>query len=469
MAKTNKKTFKKNLPTFHFTDFETKRYFLNQTNFSLDFLNGVALDLSFQRHACWPLKQMSEYCTSVMLGNAPTPIVVVNIEKSLAKTVKNGDDWKYFKAWQDLGYRWISIDGNNRTVSLKKFYNNEVPILHAKYLRSIVIEVNTSNDTFAKIPDEIKQKAYEDSQITVVEYHVSSRQDCSDLFLNINSGRDLNAQEKRNAKLTSIAKEIRDTGANSIVALKHIFGDKGNEGYQIDEMIARMACIHAYGPNHGVSPKDLNESYEDNSIVWPQFVSHGGKESIQKTIELVGKYSTKKFKNKGTLLNLFMVISALYKTNRKIINDETFFNWFNETEKNRLHKVAHKSNNGEVLLYETCNRNVTKPNLTARFKLLLEDINVIPKNIISAPLDNKRLFSKQEKYEAWLKQNEICPLTGKIIPEDEIYDSELWQAHHHIPHSLGGPTTQENCFLVDTKANQELGNDFDFENAALAA
>jgi hypothetical protein len=426
VAKATKKT-PKNLPTFHFTDFETKRHFLNRTEFSHDFLNGVALDLSFQRHACWPLKQMTEFCTSVMLGNAPSPIVVVNIEKSLEKTVKNSDDWKYFKKWKDLGYKWISIDGNNRTVSLKKFYNNEVPISHGKYLRSVVININHTNDTFAKIPDEIKQKAYEDSQITVVEYHVSSRQDCSDLFLNINSGRDLNAQEKRNAKLTDIAKEIRELGANSVEALKYIF-NKGNEGYQIDEMIARMACIHAYGPKHGVSPKDLNESYEDNSIVWPQFISHGGKESIEKTIELIQKYSNQKFKNKATMLNLFMVVSTLHKQNRKIIDDELFFKWFIETEKNRLHKVAYQNRNGEKLLYETCNRNVNSINLTARFELILKDIETAPKNIVSDPLDNKRFYTKQEKYQAWLDQNGVCAITGKVIPEDVIINMiENWE------------------------------------------
>jgi len=451
---------------FHFTEYVTKNYFLDDVRFSHDFLNGVALDLSFQRHACWPLKQMMEYCTSVMLGNAPSPIVVVNIEKSLAKTVKNSPDYFYFKKWLDLGFKWISIDGNNRTVALQKFYKNEVSVIHGEYLLSIVETINSSNDTFGKLPELIKQRAYSDSQVSVVEYAVESRQDCSDLFLNINSGKDLNSQEKRNAKLTDIAGEIRDMGSNSIDKLKYIFGAKGNEGYQIDEMIARMSCIHAYGPNRGVSPKDLNESYEDNSTVWPQFISFGGKESIQKTIELIGKYGSQKFKNKATLLNLFMVVSTLYKENRKIINDASFFKWFNETEKNRLHKVAHKTNNGEVLLYETCNRNVNKINLTARFNLISEDIKTIPKNVVSVALDNKRIYSKQEKYQAWLDQNGICPLTGKNIPEDEIYDSEIWQAHHDVPHSLGGQTTQKNCFLVDMKANQELGNKYDLDKLA---
>lgn len=460
MAKSSKKKLSKNLPTFHFTDFETKRYFLNRTEFTHDFLNGVALDLSFQRHACWPLKQMTDYCTSVMLGNAPSPIVVVNIEKSLAKVVKNTPDYDYFKSWQDLGYKWISIDGNNRTVALREFYNNKVSINHGKYLRSVVINIDSSNDTFSKIPEEIKQKAYEDSQITVVEYHVASRQDCSDLFLNINSGRDLNAQEKRNAKLTPIAKEIRELGASSVEALKNIY-KSGNQGYQIDEMIAKMACVHAFGTNHSLSPKDLNESYEDNSNVWPQFISHGGKECIQRTIDLIGKFGTKKFKNKATLLNLFITISTLYKQNKKIVDDKKFFEWFNTTETGRLHKVAWTSPQGEVLLYETCGRNNTKLNLSARFDLIVQDIEKATKDIISDVLDDKRTFTKREKYQAWLNQKGICPITGKIIPEDEIYDSELWQGHHSkIPHSFGGQTIQDNCQLIDAKANKQLGNSY---------
>ena len=76
-------------------------------------------------------------------------------------------------------------------------------------------------------------------------------------------------------------------------------------------------------------------------------------------------------------------------------------------------------------------------------------------------MDDKRIFTKKEKHQAWLNQNGICPVTGKNIPEDEIYDSDLWQAHHYkIPHSFGGTTTQDNCQLIDAKANKQLGNSY---------
>lgn len=446
----------------NFTDYEAQFYLLNDSRLQF-ILNNTALDKGFQRPGCWKPKLKEAYCTSVVLGNAPSPIVVVNIEKSIKKTIPNSADYKYFKSWQDAGYKWISIDGNNRTVALREFFDNRVTIKHGKYMLSDIVEIDDSNDKWATLPDSMRDHAFDNVGISIVEYTVSTRDDLSILFVNINQGESLSKQEIRNARLTPIASEIRELGQNSIDALKHIFPN--NKNYVIDEMLVKMACYYAFDPNHGVKGSDLNEAYEDNSPVWPQFIRGGGKECIIKTINLVKKYGKSSFSDKSTLMNLFIVMTAIHKKNQKVLREAEFFDWFITTESRRIVEIAYTNSSGEAYTYATCCRNTNKRDITARHGLLMRDLDAIPDGLVSNKLDERRLFTKGEKRKSWEKQGGKCPECGKECPESEIYNSELWHGHHQFPHSLGGQTTQDNCVLLCADCNLKLGNDYDLEAA----
>jgi CRISPR/Cas system Type II protein with McrA/HNH and RuvC-like nuclease domain len=58
----------------------------------------------------------------------------------------------------------------------------------------------------------------------------------------------------------------------------------------------------------------------------------------------------------------------------------------------------------------------------------------------------------------WAKQGGVCPQTGKIIPEEDINNHDLWHADHVIPYSKGGPTTVENGELVCKDYNLSKSN-----------
>jgi len=76
------------------------------------------------------------------------------------------------------------------------------------------------------------------------------------------------------------------------------------------------------------------------------------------------------------------------------------------------------------------------------------------------------LFARQQRYQMWERQEGKCPRTGKIIPEDEINNHDLWAADHVIPYSLGGETTIENGELVCREYNQKKGAKVNYKMAA---
>ena len=53
------------------------------------FLDKVALDDSFNRHACWKGNSGSEYVRNVLVGFAPNPIIVANLKKCLELCVED--------------------------------------------------------------------------------------------------------------------------------------------------------------------------------------------------------------------------------------------------------------------------------------------------------------------------------------------------------------------------------------------
>ena len=442
------------------TYYEPKFYLLNNSLLRT-LLESIGLDLSFQRPTCWHERKMKQYCFSLINGRAPTPIIIVNIEESLKKAIEPLDR-DYFQSWLNKGFKYISIDGNNRTVTLLKFFSGEVALPVGKIpLGDGTVTLNTSNNKWTTLPEDLRNEILENVGVNLYVFTVSTRQELSDLFTNINDGSSLKEQEKRNAKVCSFANEIRELATSSMCSLRFIFKDKKgnpiNPRYAIDELLVKMATFNDQGITaETANKKALNESYEDGSSTSKNFI-RSGKDNIRKTIKLVGKYGTSSFKKTSTLFNLFMTIYQIEQDGKKILNEEKFFEWFVNTESHRCPKVAYKNAKGDTWSYETCGNNSKKLDYTARLNLIRKDLKNISPDIVSS-LDLNRVFTKNMKYSAFIKQYGKCNECDKVCKESEMYDSDLWHADHIIPHSKGGKTIEENCQLLCAPCNLKKSN-----------
>ena len=90
------------------------------------FLNKVAIDNSFNRYACWKKNSSTHYVRNVLVGFAPTPIIVANLRKCLALCDEGSEEYKYFNGWIEKGYEYLAIDGNNRTISIRDYLSGRL-------------------------------------------------------------------------------------------------------------------------------------------------------------------------------------------------------------------------------------------------------------------------------------------------------------------------------------------------------
>ena len=424
------------------------------------FRNKTILDKSFNRSACWDKNQESKYITSLVTGQAPSKIIVANIEECLAQTLEDSLDYDYFNNFLQMGYDKIAIDGNNRTQTIYKYLNGDVAIENGQYdLPDMPVIINNNNNTYKTHPKALKDHIRANVMVTICEYVTATREDLSRLFININDGFTLNDQERRNAILVPYAEYVRQTSEKYLGAFKYIFKN-GNARMKIDEQIVNLSVCYAFGPSHGISKKDKFEAYADNSTVWSHITKKGGQKTISDTLTLIEKYADKGFKDPSTLTNFFMLMMHISKEKVKILDEQKFFKWFMSTENKRVADIDRKIvvlKNGTELSYNATGSAASSNFLPARLDTILEDFAKIPKGIVT-DVDPERLFTPVQRYQAWVKQGGICPRTDKEIPEDEINNHDKWAADHVFPYSKGGKTTLDNLELVCRKYNQSKGN-----------
>lgn len=426
----------------------------------------TALDLAFQSEERWDEYKRSNFVTSLITGMAPSKIVVANIDACIENLNKNdeeyAEDLKYFTDWK-RNFKTISIDGNNRTITIDEYLNDKVTIKHGTYiLRSgKTATIDETNDTFGKHPQTLIDHIEANVVVSVEQYENCTRDDLTLLFLNINDGMTLNQQEKRNAILVPFSKWVRETTKLHYgdMLMKVFTSDKARARRVVDDYIVSMAIYVAKGADVSIQSNEKNKAYDTKSVFSHAVVLKRVDKMISNYAKFIKRNAGNEMKTSSTLFNLFMVYNHIMDNNYAIRDEKKFYTWFMSTENGRLAdtKPIMKTKGGEHRTYSSCNNTMSSPELKARLKYLLKDLDDRMDKIIFLK-DSQRLFSNTQRYQMWVNQNGFCPETGKEISKSEINDDSKWAADHIIPFSKGGSTTVENGQLICKQANLKKSN-----------
>lgn len=431
------------------------------------FRDEVALDLSFQSEGRWPIAQASEFMRSLVTGMATSKLIVANIQDCMDNCDEDSNDYAYFKFWADQGYKYISIDGNNRTITIENYLNGLVKLPHREYdLPNCTVAINETNDTYDKHPNGMLKHIAENVSLSVCEYTKATREDLSLIFQSVNNGIPLNKQELRNSILVPFAKWVRENVTEYKPAFKTIFTKPEKFTRRaVDEFIVSASVFTTYGPSNGINHKDRDAAYNEESSVSKQQKRIAV--SLKTLCRIIGNHATPAFKKEPTFFNLYMLIDTLRKKDIKILDEEKFFKWFMGTEMDRMNdpKILCEKDNGEHRNYKSCCSSTGGQELSERLNFIMQDLNSIESGIVTQ-LDKKRIFTEAQRYTAWVTQEGICPLTGMKIPKEEINDHTKWHADHWFAYTYGGQTDDDNCRLVQAKANLKKGSKVVMEEMA---
>tara|TARA_A100001037_G_scaffold28704_1_gene22862 strand:- start:60 stop:1484 length:1425 start_codon:yes stop_codon:yes gene_type:complete len=453
--------------------------------------NRIFLDLSFQSEERWNDKQRQKFIKSVLADRCPTPIVLAVVDSCMEYCAKHfGEDseaYQYFKDKHDRNFKYISIDGNNRTRAIAAFVldkfsltmeEHKIPNIAQDHYR--VWKPNRDQRKWSKLPQFVR--AYmESDNCKVLGFLVKETglDDLHDLFLSINDGVTLNQQEKRNAIVCDLAKEIRS-----------ISNDKTNipffENYWTKQSMSRRNHEEWLVSNfvHVTRTGNINKVERDNAYDNRSTeIDNAGlvREVIGQMVDMCLSHDTQKKKllpNEATLHDFFEFLHWLNKNNYHIKNRRKLFQWFVLTYNTA--KTAKDENGSPIIIwtdqngsnardYAGCQRSYDGTQREARLgvytvlgghhKIYGDRLPKLDDDVLTQK-DSVRDFPPTMRVPLWDRQNGICPLSGIKIPFDSIMDGKLYQIDHIIPHAEGGQTTFENAQLVCKDENRNKSDDF---------
>ena len=218
---------------------------INLKTFCDDYDEGeVYYSEEHQRRKVWSTKTLAAFMESVCLGRSQlSTIVLADVKKCLKYSAGIGDSVSvsYFTDILGKGYRYISLDGQNRSKFIVAFMNNKFPI-SGTFVDADDEEVKINNKVFKDFPPRLRDRI-NGGFLNIATAPACDKNQLSDIFLALNSGVPLNSHEKRNSLITPIAGWVRNESKNLKDALGRAVLEKDAVRMLDDELVAKMAMV----------------------------------------------------------------------------------------------------------------------------------------------------------------------------------------------------------------------------------
>lgn len=355
----------------------------------------------------------------------------------------------YIREINDNQYEEEVIDGQQRLLAIWGFYNNEFKL---DKNCDPVNNIDIANKKYEVFNEDIKD-LFESYELNLVVLREASDEDVEEMFLRLQNGTTLNAQEKRNAMPGDMKQFVRELAQYSF------FNNCGFENYRFafDLISAQMVLPILKGSICNLKNVDLVKMYKNNQNFDNN--SHYAKQ-IKTTLDFLYKAfpqktpELKKFNAISMyLLSLYLLENFVVKDRAKKIGDWfiAFEQWRKADEKR---PVDQRDSKMVEYLNKTSHSTDAQDSLEYRHKILLEKLHQDIPNL--EPLDPQREFTAEQRIAIYRRDNGICQL--KIKCDDKKCEWDNWHTDHKKPWSKGGLTTVNNGQVACPECNLSKGN-----------
>ena len=429
----------------------------------------IYLDDSFQSQERWSDKDKQEYMASLLEGRAITSIILADLASLVAALkiafTEENEDYKFFKNLIDQGYEYITIDGNNRDRCISDFVDGKFALTNNEYNTGAsnlpTFKADGSNNKYDTLPANAK-KFIDDIELNVLVVTQCDRRGLADLFIAVNKGMNLNAQERRNAIMCVFGAEVRKLVKKLYKPFNKIYTDKAMNRRVADEMVVTASVICARGID-GITGSDRDIAYVDNSKELSIFSTAVTTIMTDILDEMVEPYGVGGIKiddfESGNFIDLIMLMNYMRENKIVIENYKDFYNWWSikQNERTSNTDILYTGSGTNKRTYSGLLRGTGKNFLKIRYDFLVESLGTIPDGVVTFR-DRDRTFDPKLRYTFWKRQDGICPLEEKYIEPRFIWDTSVTHLDHDIPWSKEGETSQENGQLTFADANIAKGN-----------
>lgn len=333
------------------------------------------------------------------------------------------------------------VDGQQRIRAIWSFYDNEYALpkdsdpvngydVANKYYKDLDPDVSDLIDSY-------------NLDFVILD---KSDEEIREMFLRLQNGTSLKAQEKRNAipgKMRDFVKTISN----------HRFFEKvdfADSRFTYDLKAAQMCLLAMNGNIVNIKDKDLNEMYWNNADFDENCDSAKNIRKILNYMDIMFPTKSPELKS-YSVISLFLLIMDLLPNYDIKEKHKEIANWFIDFESRRmLDKKKEPEHQDPVLvLYQRwiSNSSDTTDSLNYRHKVLKEDL--LDKVTNLSLKDSQRSFDEAQRQVIYRRDKGICQICGKKCEWND------WEADHKNPWRKGGKTEIENGQVLCPTCNSK--------------
>jgi hypothetical protein len=395
--------------------------------------NRIYNDPSIQRRTCWTKDNKLDYELSIIDGTDDSHITLCDIKSSMdySYNKNNTNDYEYFSKLLAQGYRFISIDGGNRTDFLIKKYES--------------------------ISQPLSDESYEffTSKIFLVTFENMSKSQLHSAFLHKNSGNAVNTQEARNCSEGVVSEFVRKVGSDYRVILSTIQRMKFTRMKDL-EFVSQCLLYHQ-SKTTPLKDKGLNFLFKKPEI-FNQKEFSGIIKIWAMCMTFVYRTNSKIYKTFS--FNLFMFLLEMSREYNCILNKDMidgFVDKYLELENKRKADTIH---NEPISNWDFLSRSMEK-DLPYKFNMIYNDFKPFIGEYFYE-LDKQRLFTETEKIIKHIENGYmVTRLDGTIehVTILQMLNGKFYNGgHKKKPYSKGGKKTMDNLEIQSAFDNKSQSN-----------
>ncbi len=383
----------------------------------------------FQRPAVWSLPQ-KQLLIDTILRNYDVPKLY----------------WRKVSSKPDM---YEVIDGQQRLRAIWEYQAGE-------YATGEKVDPIDGEDVtkkhYAGLSDELRIR-FDTYPLDVVVVSETDEEEVRDMFLRLQNGTTLKAQEKRNAmsgKMRDFVKALAAHPFFQSCAFK-------NTRYTFDHLAAQMTLIELSGGPTNIRDAELNAMYKAQV----GFDSNGSK---AKKVRRVLDYLAQAFPTMTPELERYNVISLYtlvsYLLERYVVQARhcDLSAWFIafETERRAQRALPEDQWDQELLLYHEKISHSTDREDSVKWRheyLLRKLLQALPD---IEQKDDQRLFTHEQRLAIYRRDGGYCRV--KLTCNGETCEWDKWEADHVVPWSRGGKTTVGNGQVACLACNAAKSN-----------
>jgi hypothetical protein len=369
----------------------------------------------FQRPPVWA-KAQKQLLIDTILRNYDIP------KFYMRKTHSGPDRYDVVDGQQRLRAIWEFRDGQFRLPKDADPVNGEI----------------IAGMTYEQLPDEARQ-IFDIYPLDVVVLEETEEDEVRELFLRLQNGTTLKAQEKRNAYPGAMRQFVRSVAGHrffSSVAFS-------NSRFTYDLVAAQLICLELEGRPTNIKNADLNRMYEHHQSFDPRSAEA---RALHRTLDLLYEVFPEKAPEleRYNVITLYCVMAELQRNYVLSAIKPALAQWFFdfESERRRQEAVPQDEADSEWVTYKEKISHSTDSEDSIKWRLDFVLGHLLGSFPDLSTKDNQREFTWPQRLAVFRRDRGICQLRIRCEGTKVTWDS--WHCDHRVPWSKGGPTTVEN-------------------------